>query len=128
MPPRLTGSLVFVSILPGMNKLVEHLAHRYLIPWLLVPAFVAGLAWIVGADVFRPSPPATATDKLVIWIGFAVALAGTVATFAVLRLFWKRPKTWRLLELGRMSWIVLFALAWIAGVGFAVFLYPDLHP
>jgi hypothetical protein len=108
----------------GFEKVSESAAHyaihHFVVPWLLVPVFSSGLM-IVG--LFVDEKLTKRADLIMAWCFGGMAVLGTIATILVIRWLRRRPADWRLFHLGRGSWVFLFSVAWLAGVGCGVFVF-----
>jgi Na+/H+ antiporter NhaA len=98
--------------------------HHFVVPWLLVPVF--GFGFMAGALCLEDYSKLTkSSDRILGWCLGGLCVLGTLATIFAIRWLRRRPAHWRLLQLGRGAWIFLFSLAWLAGVGFALFISAD---
>lgn len=109
-----------------MEHLLNHLIQRHLIPLLLIPVVLSGLACFAIAGLPEAFRGSSMSDIVILIIISLLGLVGSAGTFVLLRVIKKKAPDWRVFELGRTAWITLIALAWFAGVGCGLLMLHEI--
>ena len=113
-PARLTGMLESFSV-----TLVHHV-----LPWLLVPVFASGAGLVALFDLPHILASGSREDRIVMTSLLGAAVVGTVGSAVLLYALVQRDRSWRMLGMGRRTWIFLVSFVWLSG--FVCGLYPLL--
>jgi hypothetical protein len=95
----------------------NHLIQQHVIPWLLLPVVMSGLACfaVFGLpDAFHSS---SNSDVVGLTVASLLGILGSSGTFALLCTIRRKAPDWTVFELGRTAWLTLIILAWFAGLG-----------
>jgi hypothetical protein len=110
-----------------MLKLISnHLLHRHVIPFLLLPVVMSGFACFAVFGLPDAIHMSSNSDVLGLIVISAGGILGSIGTMFVLCVIRKKEPYWRLFELGRTAWLTLITLAWIAGLGCGLLMVQEI--
>lgn len=108
-----------------MEHIFNHLVQR-LIPLLLLPVVFSGLCFFGLFQLASELRSFSKPDWIVAIVVSLMGILGTGTTYILLRAIRRQASSWRVLELGRMGWIVLVCLAWVGGVACGFIMMYDI--
>ena len=109
-----------------MKHLLNHLIQRHLIPLLLLPVVLSGLACFALFGLVHELRTSSTTDLIILGVISLLGVIGTLCTTVFFRVVRSQPATWQVFELGRTAWSVLIVSAWLAGVACGVVMIYEI--
>jgi hypothetical protein len=85
-----------------MKHLLNHLIQRHVIPLLLLPVVLSGLACFAIYGLLHELRTSSSTDLIILGVISLLGIIGTLCSSVFLRVVRSQPVTWQVFELERI--------------------------
>jgi hypothetical protein len=82
-----------------MEHLLKRLVQRHLVPVLLLPVVLSGLACFAVSGLPQAVRSSSRAEEIILVVVTLLGILGSLGTFVCLRVIRRQPPTWRIFDL-----------------------------